>query len=50
MLPAPQAFKRGCASWQRWKTDSKLVLKMVENSSAVYSSVGFHEAVPTLLT
>lgn len=26
MLPLPDALRRGCASWLRWKVDSKLVL------------------------
>lgn len=50
MLPAPDAFRRGCASWHRWYADSKLVVMSFENSSAEYSIVGFLIFVPTLLT
>uniref|UniRef100_A0A2N9EUK2 Reverse transcriptase Ty1/copia-type domain-containing protein n=1 Tax=Fagus sylvatica TaxID=28930 RepID=A0A2N9EUK2_FAGSY len=41
MLPAPDSFRRGCASWHKWKADSKLVVIREENSSAVKSTVGF---------
>jgi hypothetical protein len=35
MLPIPDAFRRGYASWQRWNVDSKLVVMRVEKSSGV---------------
>lgn len=50
MLPEPEVFKRGWASWQRWNADSKLVLIMNDNSSAVQSMVGFRNPVPALFT
>lgn len=48
-LPAPDALRRGYASWHRWKTDSKFVANRVETSSAVKSDTGFRIFVPTLL-
>lgn len=48
MLPIPDALRRGCASWQRWNVDSKLVVMRVEYSSGVNSMVGFLMFVPTL--
>lgn len=48
MLPTPEAFKRGCASWQRWYAESKLVAMSMEYSTLVYSVVGFLMFVPTL--
>ena len=48
ILPIPDAFRRGCASWHRWYIDSKLVVMSVEKSSEVNSMVGFLMFVPTL--
>lgn len=50
MLPFPDAFRSGCASWQKWYEDSKFVDISFENSSAEYSTVGLLMFVPTLLT
>lgn len=50
ILPLPDAFKCGWASWHVWYTDSKLVAMIKANSSDVYSTVGFRIFVPTLLT
>jgi hypothetical protein len=50
ILPLPDAFKYGWASWHVWYTDSKLVAMIKANSSDVYSTVGFRIFVPTLLT
>ncbi|WVZ54128.1 LOW QUALITY PROTEIN: hypothetical protein U9M48_004981 [Paspalum notatum var. saurae] len=49
-LPAPDALSSGCASWQRWYADSRLVAMMNAYSSAVYSVVGLATLVPTLFT
>ena len=45
MLPFPDAFRRGYASWLRWKEDSKLVPIMVDNSWAVLSMAFFLELI-----
>ena len=50
MFPTPDAFRRGCASWDKWYADSKLVEVSFANSSVVYSRVGFLMFVPTLFT
>lgn len=50
ILPAPDAFKRGCESWHRWYVDSKFVDIRIEYSSAVNSVVGFLMFIPTLFT
>lgn len=50
MLPYPDAFKRGCASWLRWKADSKLVAIINETSSAVKSVASLTNTVPALFT
>jgi hypothetical protein len=49
ILPAPEAFKSGCASWDRWKADWRFVFIKNEKSSAVYSKVGLYTLVPALL-
>jgi hypothetical protein len=49
ILPAPEAFKSGCASWDKWKADWRFVFIINEKSSAVYSKVGLYTLVPALL-
>ena len=49
ILPAPEAFKSGCASWDKWKTDWRFVFIRNVKSSAVYSKVGLSTLVPALL-
>lgn len=46
--PAPEAFRRGYASWHMWKEDPKFVPMSIENSSDVNSMIGFRMFVPTL--
>lgn len=46
--PAPDAFRRGYASWLVWKTDSKFVAISFEKSSDVISTIGLRMFVPTL--
>ncbi|WVZ01753.1 hypothetical protein V8G54_022559, partial [Vigna mungo] len=41
ILAASEAFRRGCASWLKWKQDSRFVLITNAKSSAVKSRVGF---------
>ena len=53
MLPPParEALRRrGCASWQRWKHDSKLVAMQREKSSAVHCATGFGNSCAALFT
>ena len=50
MLADPDAFKRGCASWDRLYTASRFMAIIVENSSAVTSTVGFAIRIAALLT
>lgn len=50
IIPFPDAFNRGCASLDRWKTDSKFVLLRVDMSSAVVFSASFGTATAALLT
>jgi hypothetical protein len=50
MLPDPDCFKRGCATWHKWYADSRLVAIKNEYSSAENSVVGFLMFVPTLFT
>jgi hypothetical protein len=35
ILPAPEAFKSGCASWDRWKADPRFIFMMDTKSSVV---------------
>ena len=50
MLPFPDAFRRGNASWLRWKEDSKFVPIIVDNSWAVMSVALFRINIPALFT
>jgi len=50
ILAASEAFKRGCASWLKWKQDSRFVFIRNAKSSAVKSKVCFGMFVPTLFT
>ena len=51
-LPLPDSFRNGCASWERWKEESKFVAIKLEYSSEVYCVTGFHPGPmpPALLT
>jgi hypothetical protein len=53
MLPPPameEFWSRGCASWQRWKHDSKLVAIQREKSSAVHCTACFGNNCAALFT
>jgi len=50
ILAASEAFRRGYASWLKWKADSRFVLIRNAKSSAVKSRVCFCTFVPTLFT
>jgi len=50
ILAASEAFRRGYASWLKWKQDSRFVFTRNEKSSAVKSRVRFSRFAPTLFT
>lgn len=50
MLPLPEALRRGCTSWLRWKHDSRLPAITLESSSGVTFTAGFRKKKPTLFT
>lgn len=50
MLPFPDAFRSGYASWLRWKEDSKFVPIIVDNSCCVMSEALFSSSMPALFT
>jgi hypothetical protein len=50
ILPFPDAFKRGCASWLKWKHESKFKAIHERYSSAVISIAGLMPPPPTLFT
>jgi len=50
ILAASEAFRRGYASWLKWKPDSRFVFIRNAKSSAVKSRVCFCMFVPTLFT
>lgn len=52
MLPLPEAFSNGYASWLKWSDASKFVLITLEISSSVTSTVDFNDdnVLPALFT
>lgn len=47
-LPFPDAFRRGCASWQRWKPDSKSVPITVDKLGSKFCGASFFQSFSEL--